>query len=30
VVILVLVAVLGFTMAIRWIKVYRANAAPAG
>jgi hypothetical protein len=30
VLILVLVAVLGFTMAIRWIKVYRTNAAPAG
>jgi hypothetical protein len=28
VLILVLVAVLGFTMAIRWVKVYRANAAP--
>ena len=26
----VLVAALGFTMAIRWVKVYRANAAPAG
>jgi hypothetical protein len=30
VVILVLVAVLGFTMAVRWVKVYRTNAAPAG
>lgn len=30
VLILGLVAVLGFTMAIRWIKVYRENAAPAG
>jgi hypothetical protein len=30
VLILVLVAVLGFTMASRWVKVYRANAAPAG
>jgi hypothetical protein len=30
VLILVLVAALGFTMAIRWVKVYRANAAPAG
>ena len=30
VLILALVAVLGFTMAIRWVKVYRANAAPAG
>jgi hypothetical protein len=30
VLILLLVAVLGFTMAIRWIKVYRTHAAPAG
>jgi hypothetical protein len=30
VLILALVAVLGGTMAIRWIKVYRENAAPAG
>ena len=30
VLILVLVAVLGFTMAIRWIKVYRTSAAPSG
>jgi hypothetical protein len=28
--ILGLVAVLGFTMALRWIRVYRQNAAPAG
>jgi hypothetical protein len=30
VLILALVAVLGCTMAIRWVKVYRDNAAPAG
>jgi hypothetical protein len=30
VLILLVVAVLGFTMAIRWVKVYRTNAAPAG